>query len=111
MAGAPKKEDLMRIQLSRDKVLDQTTKMLQMMGQASQEIKLFEEEFLRVEQAAKRIKSLKWLELKFAALIVYSNQLIHCHLESKVREEYAFELIYFLKNLYLKYKSYEGNKL
>jgi hypothetical protein len=49
MPGAPKKEDLMRIQLSRDKVLDQTNKMLQMMGQASQEIKLFEEEFLRVE--------------------------------------------------------------
>jgi hypothetical protein len=65
-------------------------------------------EFLRVEQASKRIKSLKWLELKFSALLVYANQLIKCHLDTKVREEYAFELIYFLKNLYIKYQQYKG---
>lgn len=46
--------------------------------------------------------------MKFAALIVYADQLIKSHLDSKVREEYAFELIYFLKNVYIKYQGYVG---
>lgn len=72
------------------------------------DIKLKETEFLKTEQASKRIKSLKWLELKFAALIIYADQLIKCHIHSKFRDEYAFELIYFLKNVYLNYQNYQG---
>ncbi|CAD8210744.1 unnamed protein product [Paramecium pentaurelia] len=105
-----KKEDLMRIELSKDKVNDQTMKMLQQMGLIilNQELKPKENEFLKTEQASKRIKSLKWMELKFSALMIYATQLIKCHIHSKFRDEYAFELIYFLKNVYLNYKEYEG---
>lgn len=105
-----KKEDEMRMQLAREKVQDQTVKMLEMMGiiDTYVEIKLFEEEFLKVEQAGKRIKSLKILEIKFGALMAYAEQLIKCHLASKIRSEYAFELIYFLKNVYIKYQKYQG---
>ena len=38
----------------------------------NQELKPREQEFLKTEQASKRIKSLKWLELKFSALMIYS---------------------------------------
>lgn len=67
------------------------------------DVKLKESEFLKVDSASKRIKSFKWLELKFASLMIYADQLIRCHLHSTFRNEYAFELIYFLKNLYIKY--------
>jgi hypothetical protein len=82
--------------------------MMGVVQQMNVDIKLFEVEFLRVEQASKRIKSLKWLELKFSALLVYADQLIKCHLETKLREEYTFELIYFLKNVFIKYQDYKG---
>ena len=35
--------------------------------------------------------------------IMYDFLFIKCHIHSKFRDEYAFELIYFLKNVYINY--------
>ena len=60
--------------MAKDRVASSVLSLLNMMViNQNAEIKLFEEEFLKVEQAAKRIKSLKWLELKFVALMVYAD--------------------------------------
>lgn len=40
--------------------------------------------------------------------MIYAEQLLKSRINSKFRDEYAFELIYFLKNLYIKYNAYEG---